>query len=80
MICSFSLKGNYNKIDNKWCDPYHDTGKTSLATAKEECSNDNSCTGVYDSKCDGGKYYICRTNQYIDSTVNSCIFAKIGMI
>ena len=52
--------------------------------AKDACSNDNSCKGVYDSGCDNGRggqrIYLCELGYEYKTSSSSCIYDKSGVI
>ena len=60
-----------------WGDEY---GKfSSIQSAKDACSADSNCQGVYDKRCDADPYniYLCPTSvKLYPSPIRSCVFQK----
>ena len=65
------------KLDRKYCDDRYGSFSTQQL-AKDACSKDTNCQGVYDQGCDSGadNIYLCRTSATYLSSISSCIFHK----
>ena len=79
---SSSADDKYVKVENTRCTNYDVPSIKSLTSAKNECSQDSSCKGLWDFMCNGGGYFICRIGgDYLDENIRrSCVYDKKGMM
>jgi len=69
----------YTKLDDKHCFPDRYKEFSTIQSAKDACSADSNCKGVYDRSCDAqaNDIYLCPTSVTLrNSTISSCIFQK----
>ena len=68
----------YTKLDQKHCWGDHYGSFPTIQSAKDSCSNDTNCQGVYDQGCDSeaDDIYLCRTSATYSDSSSSCIFQK----
>ena len=69
----------YTKLDKKYCSNWSYGSFSTIPSAKDACSADSNCQGVYDKKCDGkADIELCQKGDtYVDSPdFGSCIFQK----
>ena len=75
-----SVTSEYKKMDKKHC--YDDRyGRFStIQSAKDACSNDTNCQGVYDQGCNSraNEIFLCPTSATYETSSSSCIFHKNG--
>ena len=73
-----SAPGAYTKLDEKHCWGDHYRNFSTIQSAKDACSNDANCQGVYDQGCDAEAedIYLCRISATYSSSSSSCIFQK----
>jgi len=66
----------YTKIDKKHCNGNHYRNFSTIQSAKDACSNDANCRGVYDQGCDAEAedIYLCRKSATYSDSPSSCIF------
>ena len=65
----------YKKIDHKSCNGAYKTFR-SLDAAKEECSSDIKCKGIYDVGCKGVLFRLCPKNEPYVLQFSGCVYDK----
>lgn len=73
----------YTVLTNQACQVFYGEFN-SLEEAKEDCSHDAKCSGVYDLFCDGSSelspFNLCVIRfPYEDDQYGSCIYDKTGL-
>ena len=65
-------------MKEKHCWGDHYGSFPTIQSAKDACSNDTNCQGVYDQGCDSGAndIFLCQTSTTYSSSSSSCIFQK----
>ncbi|CAK9026820.1 Hemicentin-1 (Fibulin-6) (FIBL-6) [Durusdinium trenchii] len=62
---------------NRRCDEVHQEQKgLTLAKAKKQCQEDESCAGLYDPGCDGQKVHVCTVDFHMQPENASCSYTK----
>merc|ERR1712038_1004851 len=64
----------YKKSKFTSCKDKSKTKYKSLETAQKACNEDSECTGIYDRKCEGERYKICKGTKR--SSKSSCLWTK----
>ena len=72
----YHISDNYMKIYNKWCSTRQSRVYYSLFEAKVACSQNNDCSLIYDSYCDGPPYSLCWSSP-LHSSDGSCLYLKL---
>lgn len=75
--------GDYVKKTKKHCAREKLGGRdgeaTNLWVAKDKCSSNPKCGGVYDSSCDNkGTFYLCKKGFTESKSSSSCVYLKSG--
>ena len=65
-------------LDKKHCYEDRYGSFSTIQSAKDACSNDPNCQGVYDQGCDSdaNDIYLCPTSATYETSSSSCIFQK----
>ena len=67
----------YKKANLRHCYDAKYNNFSNIEEAKKMCSSDKNCTAIYDDKCDGGPFHLCRNQAYWDGeSWESCIYRK----
>ena len=69
----------YTKLDKKYCSNWSYGSFSTIQSAKDACSADSNCQGVYDQRCDADPYniYLCPYSvKLYSSSMRSCVFQK----
>ena len=78
------LGTEYIKVENKECAAgakYNEF--TTLAHARDACTEDQSCSMVYDENCDDSTFYLCPVGspkRPSAPSIGSCLYVKQGKI
>jgi len=67
---------NYTKFINRECDADKYGSYETLEEAKDACSADKHCKGVYDDDCNGNQFYLCPGPSFYNWHRHSCIINK----
>ena len=80
MLCYHSHSGTaWTKISGQWCRRGATFSK--LALAQASCLQlGTSCHGVYDDRCDGRAFHLCRTSHSSTSNSEGCVYQPINGI
>ena len=75
-IPAYKYDIQYTMVVGKHCYPNKYRNYGTIQSAKEACSADGNCQGVYDNGCYNNNFHLCQTSATYMNSSRSCIFQK----
>ena len=80
VIIYFHLTAKF-ELTNKYCaGVYYGEKFDNFSDAKERCSYEPGCKGVYDSSCDDINFMLCDVGRRLTDDDYNCLYEKTGNV